>query len=191
MIKEIWKPIEGYPDYEVSNLGRIKSLNYNRTGKEKIMKLQSGKNGYQIIHLCKNGIHYNFKIHRLVALAFLPNPNNLPCINHINENKTDNRVENLEWCTHKYNMNFGTILQRKSIKQSKPILQLNNYGELVKKWNGAREVQRKTIFNQGNISRCCKGNSKTAYGYKWGYADDYERIPFRVFDLEIYRKKIS
>lgn len=167
---EQWKDVKGYEGlYQISNEGRVKSLNYKRMGIEKVMRPQKDKNGYLIIHFCKNGIHYNHKIHRLVAEAFIVNPNNSTEVNHINENKDDNRAENLEWCNRKYNMNYGTIIQRKRDKLTKPILQLTTDGILIKEWNGAKEIQRETSYFQSNISRCCNGLQKTAYGYKWKY----------------------
>lgn len=115
---EIWKDIEGYEGlYQVSNFGNVKSLNYNRSGKEKILKPQKNKNKYLHISLCKNKNQKTFTIHRLVALAFIPNLHNYPCVNHIDENKENNHVDNLEWCTHEYNMNYGTLKERQSEKR--------------------------------------------------------------------------
>ena len=107
-IGEIWKPVIGYYGlYEVSNFGRVKSINYNKTGKERLMKQVVNKQGYYQVTLHKNGSMAAKKVHRLVAEAFIPNPNNLPCVNHKNEDKTDNRVENLEWCSIEYNNRYG------------------------------------------------------------------------------------
>lgn len=184
-MKEIWKPIEGYPDYEVSSLGRVKSLKF---GKEKILKGIKDKNGYLRVILYKEGKLKGYSVHRLVAQAFLPNPDNLPQVNHRNENKTDNRVENLEWCDSSYNTNFGTRTERITKANSIPILQFTKSGEFVKKWNNAKEVERDLGISSSNIYKCCKGKLKSIGGYEWGYADDYEKIPFRIFDLEIYRK---
>ena len=109
---EIWKDIEGYENlYQVSNLGRVKSLNYNHTGKEKIMKAKKDK-GYLRVQLYKDGKPKFYSVHRLVATSFLPNPNNLSQVNHIDEDKSNNIVDNLEWCSAKYNSNYGTRIQR-------------------------------------------------------------------------------
>ena len=103
---EIWKDIEGYEGlYKISNLGRVKSLNYNNTGKERILKLGGNRGNYPQVELGKNGERRTCLVHRLVAEAFIPNPDNKPCVDHINTIKTDNRVENLRWVTRKENAN--------------------------------------------------------------------------------------
>ena len=117
MTEEIWKPVVGYEGlYEVSSYGRVKSLDrYVKYSdgriylhKGKVLSLAKDKNGYFVVSLYFNGKHNTIKVHRLVAQAFIPNPDNLPEVNHLDEDKTNNRVENLEWCDHKYNMNYGT-----------------------------------------------------------------------------------
>lgn len=106
-VTEIWKNINGWENmYQVSNLGRVKSLNYNRTNKEQIVKPYQRKDGYIQVCLCKNSKITTYKLHRLVAQAFIPNPNRLPEINHIDEDKTNNCADNLEWCNSKYNKNY-------------------------------------------------------------------------------------
>lgn len=103
---EEWRAVKNYEGlYEVSNTGKIKTLNYNRTGKERLLKQQSNYKGYKIIMLRKDNKVKKFKVHRLVAEAFIPNPENKPCVDHINTIRDDNRVENLRWVTHKENQN--------------------------------------------------------------------------------------
>lgn len=111
---EIWLPIEGYNGlYEVSNMGRVKSLGNDKIRKEKILHQGNMKNGYLYVVLCKEGKMKTCTVHRLVATAFIQNPNGYRCVNHKDEDKTNNRVENLEPCDHKYNSNYGTAQQRR------------------------------------------------------------------------------
>ena len=116
-MKEEWRDIKGYEGkYQVSSYGRIKSLNYNRTKKEKILNPCLTKKGYLIVDLYKNGRRKPCTVHKLVALHFIPNYDNLPQVNHKDENKSNNRVDNLEWCTSIYNNNYGTRNKRMSEK---------------------------------------------------------------------------
>lgn len=170
-MNEIWKDVEGYEGlYQVSNLGRVKSLGNNKNRKEKIMKISKNKDGYLYIDFHRNGKHKKFLIHRLVAQTFLDNPNNLPQVNHKDENPTNNSVDNLEWCNSKYNNNYGTRNNKASNTLSKPILQFTKTGEFIRKWDSATQVKKEIGINQGDISNCLKGNLKTAGGYKWCYA---------------------
>lgn len=185
---EIWKDIVGFEGiYQVSNLGRVKSLGNDKNRKEKILKGSKDRVGYLFIRLNKEGKVKTFKVHRLVAQAFIPNTDNSLQVNHINEIKDDNRVENLEWCDCKYNINYGSRTE----KTQKPILQFTKECEFIRKWKSGTQVEKEIGIKQNSISACLKGRCKTAAGYKWGYADDYEKIPFKVFDLEIYNKKIA
>lgn len=112
-MKEIWKDIEGYEGkYQVSNLGNVKSINYNRTGKEKLLRPMKLRNGYLIVRLCVNNKVKAYLTHRLVAQAFIENPGNRPCLDHINTIRTDNRADNLRWCTYKENNNNPITLER-------------------------------------------------------------------------------
>lgn len=171
MMMEIFKDIEGYDDYQVSNLGRVKSLWY---GKERILKPRKNKTGYLQVGLHKNGkIKYDY-IHRLVGKTFLDNPDNLPQINHKDEDKSNNNVDNLEWCSASYNMNYNEGQKRRAEKQingklSKTVYQYNLKGEFVAEYPSTMEVQRQLGFKRTNISYCCNGKRKQAYGYKWTY----------------------
>lgn len=196
---EVWKNVKGYENlYQVSSEGRVKSLcRYvnNNGGLEyregKIMKSCKHNKGYPQIVLCKEGKQKTYCIHRLVAQAFILNPNNYPVVNHKDEDKTNNKVENLEWCTSQYNNTYGTRLKKSAKSKSISILQFTKDSEFVKKWESGVQVQKELGFNHSSISSCCRGRRKTCGGYRWGYADDYERIPFNVFDLEIYEKRVA
>lgn len=174
-MNEVWKDINGYEGlYKISSLGRVKSLNYKRTGKERILKLDIDGKGYIQVVLCKNGRGKMHRVHRLVAQAFIPNPDNLPCINHRDECKTNNIVDNLEFCSYKYNLTYGSRIKRVSEKQingkaSKKVFQYTLNGEFVAEYPSTMEVQRQLGYSQGNISLCCNGKLKTAYGYIWSY----------------------
>ena len=174
---EIWKNIENYPDYMVSNLGRVKSIKF---GKEKLLKHSKDKYGYFKVLLSKNGKSKNLKIHRLVAKAFIPNPDNKEFIDHINTNKTDNRVENLRWCTCKENQNNPNTLNNidKANKRrcNKPILQFTLDNCFVKLWVSASEIEKKLGFDHSMISRCCLNKVVRCYGYKWQYYDNNNSI---------------
>ena len=167
-INEIWRPIKGYEGlYEVSNLGRVKSI---RFGKEKIMSSKAKGNKYLKIMLCKNKTYKRFYIHRLVAQAFIPNPDNLPQVNHKDENPQNNIVTNLEWCDAKYNNSYGTARERMSEKLSKPVLQYTLDGEFVKEWKSMRECGRNG-FSANCIKLCCDNIQKYHKGYIWKYKE--------------------
>lgn len=185
-MKEIWKDIEGYIGlYQISNYGRIKSLSRVRKGNkgapvivpEKILKQSKTKDGYLHASLNKNGNNKKNKVHRLVSKAFIPNPENKPCIDHINGDKTDNRVENLRWCTHKENMNNPLVLDifksRIGVKNgfSKSVIQFTKDNELIRKWDSMADVKRELGIDSSDISCCCSGKRKTAGGSKWKYYD--------------------
>lgn len=172
-MKEVWKDINGYEGrYQISNLGRVKS--FLRT--EKILKLSYDRNKYLLVWLCKNGKQTVKKVHRLVGQYFIPNPDNLPCINHKDENPSNNEITNLEWCTYKYNNNYGTAKERKSKTLGKPVNQLSLSGEIVNTFYAAIEAQRRTGVANSLIIACCLGKRKTAGGYIWEYAQQSEVI---------------
>lgn len=172
--------------YQISNLGRIKSLpksmangkgNYHR--KERILKPISQNNGYFSVTLYKHKKGVIYYIHKLVAQAFIPNPDNLPCVNHKDENKHNNLTNNLEWCTHEYNLNYGT--RNRSISQaminnplqSKPVICIET-GVI---YPSMQEVERLLKIHNSHICDCCKGKRRRAGGYHWKYAEegDYYR----------------
>ena len=186
---EIWRTAiykgEPYEGFEVSNLGRIKSLNYRRTGKSKLRKPRKNKDGYFQVGLRKNKKTKTCLLHRLVAQTFIPNPENLPEVNHKDEDKTNNFVflnedgsinkkkSNLEWKTHRDNINHGTHNERSAKtrtngKRSKPVLQLTLDGELIREWPSIMECERNG-FNQSHVCLCCNGKQKTYKGFKWCY----------------------
>lgn len=184
MMTEIWKDIEGYENlYQVSSEGRIKSLNYLKTGKEKILKGGKYGSGYLKVKLFKDGKGKNYAIHRLVAQAFIENPENKPCIDHINTDKTDNRVKNLRWVNQKENMNnpLSSIKQHNrfygkigyKMPASKTVVQLDKNGEIIKLWLCAMDAVREGNFTQEHISSCCRGKIKSHKGYRWQYLEDW------------------
>ena len=175
----MWKNIKGYEGlYQISDKGEVRSLNYRNTGRVQVLKPNKNNCGYLQVLLCKNGKMKRYLVHRLVAEAFLPNPSNLPQINHKDENPLNNCVENLEFCDSRYNNNFGTRNQRiaekltgvYNTKKSKPVRQYDLQGNFIKEFPSTHEVQRKFGYNQGNISSACNGKRQTANGYRWSYA---------------------
>ena len=172
---EIWKDIKGYEGlYQVSNEGRVKSLNFRRKGVEKVLKPRKVTKGYLQVALWKNRKRKDQMVHRLVGEAFIPNPDNLPQINHKNEDKTLNTVENLEWCTNEYNHNYGTRNIRAGVglnkNSSKIVYQYTLDGELVKVFPSTMECGRNG-YKQGSVAACCRGKygCKTHKGYRWSY----------------------
>lgn len=166
-MEEIWKDVVGYEGlYKISNLGRVYSL---KTGKN-LKQIDNGR-GYLQVGLWKNGKRFCHKVHRLVAEAFIPNPNNLEEVNHKNEIKTDNRVENLEWCTHAYNTRYGSRTQKqidkcKNGKLSMSVIQIKPNGERIE-YPSQQEAERQTGISQSNISNVLKDKRKKAGGCRW------------------------
>ena len=165
-MEEIWKDVYGYEGkYQVSNLGRVKSLNYRHTGNEQILEPRKVGKGYLRVSLYNNGEEDQQLVHRLVAEAFIPNPEGKPEVDHINNkpgnkatNKMDNRVENLRWVTSIENKNNGL---------SKPVMCVETGTE----YPSAMEAERCTGALNNNIIACCKGKRKTTGGYHWKYAE--------------------
>lgn len=165
---EIWKEITGYEGiYEVSNCGNVRRIHKDkRSSNYKVLK-QDNLRGYRKVHLYKDGKGKPFQVHRLVAEAFISNPNNLPQVNHKDENTSNNHVENLEWCTLKYNVNYGTGTQRQSISRGKVVLCYNLNMNLLGEYPSTSEASRALSVDQCSIVRCCKGgywkNNRTKF----------------------------
>ena len=166
---ETWKAIAGYEGlYEISDMGRVKSLWY---GKEKILKPGKNTHGYLFVCLSKDGQKKVSLVHRLVAESFIQNPNNLETINHKDEVKTNNTVTNLEWMSRKDNNNYGTHNKRMAEALSKQVQMFDKKtGELLATFPSLMEAERVTGIDKSNISKCCNGKYKSAGGYIWRYA---------------------
>ena len=181
-MEEIWEDIEGFEWlYQISSLGRVKSLERKikgkcgsiHTKKEKLRKISKDTGGYLYVPISNEFEKKNYLIHRLVAEAFLPNPENLPQVNHKNEDKTDNNVNNLEWCTREYNNNYSTRNERiakehtNNPKRSKKVIRIDTgvvYPSLA-------EIQRQLGFDKASIQKCCVGKQNTSYNMNWKYVD--------------------
>ena len=185
MMEEIWKDIEGYEGlYQVSNLGRVRSLGRDLMRKSRygtmapyhingrVLKPLHSQGDYCYVHLFdKDGTSTNQKVHRLVALAFVPNPNNLNEVNHIDEDKENNRADNLEWCKHVDNCNHGTRNGRSAVKRGIQVEQLTLDGHHVAFYQSACDASRQTGIARKGINDCCRRHLKTAGGYLWKYKE--------------------
>lgn len=177
ILEEIWKDIKDYEGlYQISNLGRVKSLDRIISCKNGTTKFCKGtllhifKNDYLFVRLCENSLCKTKYIHKLVAQAFIPNPNNLPEVNHKDENKLNNNIDNLEWCTIAYNNTYGTRTQR----TRKRVYQLDLNKNIIKLWDGIRIASQELNIPCQQISQCCNGTKyrKTAGGYIWKYESE-------------------
>lgn len=155
---EVWKDIEGYEGlYQVSNLGRVKSL----TMFKRFLKPYSDKDGYFQVILYKNHTRKLQRVHRLVAQAFIPNENKLPIINHKDENPQNNNVDNLEWCTNQYNLNYGSSRSKISKSHMKKLVQISPSGEIVRRFNSVTEAMTELKVSKSTITRWLLHNVKS------------------------------
>ena len=185
-MKEEWRKCKGFePFYEVSNTGKVRSVaiwsdKYQRILIRKLPKIkaqETTRDGYHRVLLSYYGKHYRCAVHRLVAMAFIENPNEYPCVNHKDENTHNNSVDNLEWCTWEYNSNYGTLPLRISNRMLachpnvRAVFQYGLDGSFITAYSSAQEAARVlNTVSRDMISRACKGKAKTAGGYKWSYA---------------------
>lgn len=160
--REIWKAIKDYPNYEVSNYGRVKNKN-------KIMKPYKTNNGYLHIFLSKNGRQKQFLLHRLVANIFIDNPNHLKEVNHIDGNKENNRIDNLEWCTRKQNVHHYFCSKEKNDTKAKKVVQYDLKGNIIKTFESIRKASKETNIDAHYIIYCCKGAKDRTANYIWKY----------------------
>lgn len=178
MEEEIWKDVKGYEGlYQVSNAGRVKSIDrlVSQQGRARlyrgtIMAQYKNKNGYCAIRLSRNNNKKGFLVHRLVAEAFIQNHMNLPFVNHKDEKQSNNNVENLEWCTPTYNVNYGTSTLRRSIKMGESVDQYSLDGELIGNYYSLKQAEKITGVPHSIINSCCKGKQSSAGGFVWKYA---------------------
>ena len=176
-MREEWKDITGYEGlYQVSNTGKVKSLERTiwnsgrgcyRTVPERILKAKSNCNGYITVQLYKEGKKKYCRINRLVAIAFIPNPDNLPEVNHKDKIRTNNCVQNLEWCTKQYNIEYS---------KAKAVIGINKVSGLIVEFPSAYEAERVLSVTHQNVCACCNGKLKSAKGYYWMYADESEEV---------------
>ena len=167
-----WMPVLGFEGlYEVSGLGQV------RNQKGEILKQGIKRTPctcYKVVHLWKDGVYYTKYVHRLIAEAFIPNPDNLPMVNHKDEDGTNNLICNLEWCTREYNVNYGTAKERRAKKirgreseKRKPVLQYDLGGNIVARHNSVADAANSVGCSTHDISRVCLGKRKTARGFVW------------------------
>ena len=168
MPEEKWQDVLGFEElYQVSSFGNVRTIKKG----EAEMSQQENRNGYMTVHLRDKGVERRAMVHRLVAEAFIPNPNGFRDVNHKNGDKSDNRVENLEWTSHADNMTHSFRELGKNVRH---IVQLDLDNNFIERWNSIIEASEATGICRTNIGECCRGNRKHTKGYKWKYEEDYE-----------------
>ena len=196
-MEEVWKDVVGYEGlYQVSNLGKVRSLTRIVERSDKTVRLRNGKmlslikksDNYISTTLFRNGKKKTVLVHRLVASAFIPNPNGFQEVNHKDENPSNNHVDNLEWCDRSYNINYGNR-NKKCILTSNsngskcaevPVLQYTFDGEFVKRYSSLHEIERTIGKNYISVCYCCSGKYHYSYGYIWIYEKDIDTLDERI-----------
>ena len=170
--REFWTEIVGYENlYSISNFGRVVSHHW---GKHRILRQRINHRGYAMVNLTKDGMMKTFRVHSLVAKHFLPNPNGLPELNHKDENKLNNRVDNLEWCTRSYNVNYGTRIERQRAKVIKGVIRYDKHGVAIAKYDSLTTASRAVGISVQHIAACCKRKISYAGGFIWRYVAEVE-----------------
>ena len=159
---ETFVKIDGFENYEVSNLGKVRNMKSGR-----VLKPRLHKNGYLMHGLYENNKQKQLYLHRIIATAFMDNPEAKPQVNHIDENKLNNDLSNLEWCTEKENIIHGTRTKRASEKLSQKVIQLDLNDNILSVFKSMRKAERETGVSRSSIGRCCNGERKSAGGFKW------------------------
>ena len=159
---ETFVKVVGFENYEVSNLGKVRNM---KTGK--ILKPILRRDGYLVLCLYGHNKQKHLLLHRIIATAFVDNPDEKPCVNHIDENKTNNDLSNLEWCTAKENLVHGTRMKRIAEKLSQKVIQLDLNDNVLSEFESMHQAERETGVTLSSISSCCNGKLKSAGGFKW------------------------
>lgn len=167
---EQWRDVVGYEGlYQVSNLGKVRSMNWRNTGAVQELSLKQRRDGYKQVELFKQGLSRMIPVHQLVARAFVPGFKDGLCVNHLDENKGNNSAENLEWCTQAQNIRHSA--HKFGLKSSTPpVLQLSMDGDVIRTWPNAVAIRKELGFNDWSIRCCCTGKRKQAYGFRWQFA---------------------